>query len=96
MVRKTKLSLPSILHFSAVATLYQLKMAAKGIFVFVSLCLFAFAFGKPQSQVIMLIMSHNYILQLLRMLALKMMPKYKHFQIPDVTLSGELITGQIT
>lgn len=35
------------------------KMAAKGIFVFVSLCLFAFAFGKPQSQVIMLIMSHN-------------------------------------
>ena len=32
-------------------------MAAKGIFVFVSLCLFAFAFGKPQGQVIILIMS---------------------------------------
>ena len=35
-------------------------MAAKGIFVFVSLCFLAFAFGKPQSQVIMVIMSHNY------------------------------------
>lgn len=38
----------------------SVKMAAKGIFVFLSLCLIAFAIGKPQNQVIMLIMSHNY------------------------------------
>ena len=64
-------------------------MAAKGIFVFVSLCLIAFAIGKPQNQVIMLIMSHNcYTVAGPNLLGKKpatRMPKYKHVQIPDVT-----------
>ena len=80
-------------------------MAAKGIFVFVSLCLLAFAFGKPQNQVIMLIKSHNYYnccteacrnCETGRQLeASPQIPKHKLIQIPDVTPSGKLITGQI-